>query len=116
MKIFANIFFIIILSLIAGHRGIAQVKSVVADTMITGLKKTGSSENEKNQDIKNSDDKQPGKSGTNEGSSGIKHIKTARPDLSKVRGARPPDIIRPSGSRIPRGLGKPGGANIPGRK
>ncbi|HPI69086.1 MAG TPA: hypothetical protein PL003_07690, partial [Bacteroidales bacterium] len=39
----------------------------------------------------------------------VKQVKGARPDMSKARGARP-NIVRPSGSGIPRGVGKPGGA------
>jgi len=30
--------------------------------------------------------------------------------MSKARGARPPLVVRPSGSGIPKGAGKPGGA------
>lgn len=40
----------------------------------------------------------------------IKQVKGARPDMSKARGARPPSVVRQSGSGIPRGMGKPGGA------
>jgi len=46
----------------------------------------------------------------------IKQVKSARPDMSKARGARPPSIERQSGSRIPRGVGKPGGVIKPGKK
>ena len=46
----------------------------------------------------------------------IKQIKGARLDMSKARGARPPDIVRPNGSRIPQGIGKPAGAGKPGRR
>jgi len=42
-----------------------------------------------------------------------KQIKSARPDMSKAAGARPPTIVRPGGSGIPKGIGKPGGV---GRK
>lgn len=42
---------------------------------------------------------------------GIKQVKGARPDMSKARGARPPSIVRQAGSGMPRGMGKPGGAN-----
>jgi len=45
-----------------------------------------------------------------DGSGTVKKVNGARPDMSKARGARPPDIVRPSGSGIPRGMGKPGGA------
>ena len=45
----------------------------------------------------------------------VKQVKSARPDMSRSRGARPPDIVRPSGSRIPKGVGRPGGAVRHGR-
>jgi len=80
------------------------------------LKKTESIRNDNSQKAKDIADQQPEKSGSKEGVREIKRLKTARPDMSRARGARPPDIERPTGSRIPRGLGKPGGANIPGRK
>jgi hypothetical protein len=52
--------------------------------------------------------------GSNAG--GIKKVTSARPDWSKARGARPASVERPSGSRIPKGVGKPGGAKGPGRR
>jgi len=48
--------------------------------------------------------------------SGVKQVKSARPDWSKARGARPASVERPSGSRIPKGVGKPHGAKGPGGK
>jgi hypothetical protein len=45
----------------------------------------------------------------------VKQVKSARPDMTKSRGARPPDIVRPSGSRIPKGVGRPAGAGMHGR-
>jgi hypothetical protein len=45
----------------------------------------------------------------------VKQVRSARPDMSKSRGARPPDIVRPSGSRIPKGVGRPAGSGIHGR-
>jgi hypothetical protein len=45
----------------------------------------------------------------------VKQVKSARPDMSKSRGARPPDIVRPSGSRIPKGVGRPAGSAMHGR-
>ena len=53
---------------------------------------------------------QQGNIARNESNQGVKQIKSARPDMSKARGARPPAITRPSGSQIPKGIGKPGGA------
>jgi hypothetical protein len=46
----------------------------------------------------------------------VKQVKSSRPDLTKSNGARPPTIVRPSGSGIPKGAGKPGGAVGPGRR
>lgn len=43
----------------------------------------------------------------------VKQVKSARPDMSKAAGARPPTIVRPGGSGIPKGIGKPAGV---GRK
>lgn len=43
----------------------------------------------------------------------VKQVRSARPDFSKAKGARP-NITRPSGSGIPKGVGKPGGAGKPG--
>lgn len=48
--------------------------------------------------------------------SGVKQVRGARPDWSKAKGARPPSVERPSGSRIPKGVGKPGGARGPGKR
>lgn len=59
------------------------------------------------------DDKQDKKSEVKKGS--VKQVKSARPDMSKSRGARPPDIVRPTGSRIPKGVGRPAGAGRHGR-
>ncbi len=57
-------------------------------------------------------DSQP--EGTTAGSP--KKIQGARPDWSKAKGARPASIERPSGSRIPKGAGRPAGVRGPGRR
>ena len=49
-----------------------------------------------------------------ENKTGAKKVRSARPDMSRARGARPPYITRPSGSGIPKGTGRPGGAMGPG--
>jgi hypothetical protein len=116
MKILGKIFFVMILLLFAGFTSLAQVKSQQKDTLMVVQKSTEANGNDKSQDIKDNNKQQSGKGENNPGSQDIKRLKAARPDMSKVRGARPPDIVRPSGSRIPRGLGKPGGANMPGKR
>ncbi|HPJ60542.1 MAG TPA: hypothetical protein PLV06_13920 [Bacteroidales bacterium] len=47
------------------------------------------------------------------GAGKVKQVKSARPDWSKAKGARP-NIVRPAGSNIPKGVGKPAGAGRPG--
>jgi hypothetical protein len=59
-------------------------------------------------------DGQSGNDTDQDNSDPVKKINSARPDMTRVRGARPPDITRPSGSLIPRGIGRPGGVPRPG--
>jgi len=116
MKIPGKIFIIFMPLLFSGFTCLAEVSSPLKDTFAVVQNGKGFSANERKQDIKVKRDRQSGKVEYNAGSREIKRLKTARPDMSKVRGARPPDIERPEGSRIPRGLGKPGGARMPGRR
>lgn len=94
----------------------AQNTVVKSDT-ITSLKESvDSKENvtdQKNTGNRNSDQANKGNNAANKG---IKQVRSAKPDMSKARGARPPEIERPSGSRIPKGVGKPGGAINPGKR
>jgi len=46
----------------------------------------------------------------------VKKVTSARPDMSKSKGARPGSIVRPAGSRLPKGVGRPGGAAGHGRR
>lgn len=46
----------------------------------------------------------------------VKRVNSAHPDMSKARGARPPIVVRPSGSGIPKGIGKPFGTGKHGGK
>jgi hypothetical protein len=115
LKVAGKIFIVIVLFLFVGHASLAQVKSLQKDTLVVKVKKTESSGNPKEQNIKESNNKQTGKVDNNAGSKSMKQVKAARPDMNKARGARPPDIVRPTGSRIPKGVGKPTGAVRPGR-
>lgn len=114
IKITGKILFALVFFLFSGQISLAQVGFVQKDTLLLKVKKTESTSNAKEQNIKESDNKQAGKVENNEGA--IKQVKSARPDMSKARGARPPDIVRPTGSRIPQGVGRPGGALRPGRR
>ena len=55
----------------------------------------------------------PGQANGNKQNKAVKQVRGSRPDMSRAKGARPPMIVRPSGSGVPKGVGKPGGA---GRK
>lgn len=59
---------------------------------------------------------EPSKSATQVKTTKPKQVKASRPVMSQTRGARPPTIIRPSGSGIPKGTGNPGGALGPGKR
>ena len=112
MKKSLKILIILTLFLCCGRAGLAQSGSIQKDSLAVNLKKTDA--NEKRQKTGESVKTQAGKTGNNAGS--IKQVKSARPDMSRARGARPPDIVRPAGSRIPRGVGRPAGAGRPGRR
>jgi uncharacterized protein YxeA len=62
-----------------------------------------------NQNQKGNKGNQQENMGSVNGKKTVKQIKGAKPDMTKARGARPPKIVRPSGSGIPKGIGKPGG-------
>ena len=110
MKISIKVFFVILIFFSLSHNGFAHVVALQNDTLTINKKKPKADSKEQN--IKGYDNGQSGKAGNNGGS--IKQVKSARPDMSKARGARPPDIVRPSGSRIPNGIGRPSGAVRPG--
>jgi hypothetical protein len=107
--------FVLGLFLFVCNTSFAQAESLQKDTLKIKVRKTESTGNVKGQNKKEFDNKQIDKVNNNEGSQSVKQVKSTRPDLSKARGARPPDIVRPTGSRIPRGIGKPTGLLKPGR-
>lgn len=93
----------------SGYASFAQTGSLRTDSVHAIQKKPQSSvtSNDKPGNI----DKQQGNHQNAGKLKAVKQVKGARPDMSKARGARPPSIVRPSGSGMPRGMGKPGGAN-----
>jgi len=109
VKIF---FFFIMLLLFSHNKGLAQYYIAQADTSRSNRNQTESRESagkeNKLQESKARTDNQQS----------VKKVKSARPDMSKARGARPAYIQRQSGSGIPRGIGKPAGAGAvkPGKR
>ncbi|HPV17010.1 MAG TPA: hypothetical protein PKY14_06540 [Bacteroidales bacterium] len=58
----------------------------------------------------------PGQVNGSKQNKAVKQVRGSRPDMSRAKGARPPMIVRPSGSGVPKGVGKPGGAGRKGGK
>lgn len=116
MKMAIKFFLMISLLLFALDSSFAQIEPQHNDSLQLKSGNSKSEGHEKNQNLKETNTSQSGKTENGTKSQTIKQVKSARPDMSKARGARPPDIVRPNGSRIPKGVGRPAGAAIPGRK
>jgi hypothetical protein len=112
MRLSLKIFFTVLL-VYSAIPGMAQVATIKDDTREVKARQSGPVTElaKESPDIK--DDKQDKNTANQKGS--VKQVKSARPDMSKTRGARPPDIVRPSGSRMPKGVGRPAGAIKHGR-
>jgi hypothetical protein len=107
MKNLVKIFIVLVLLMFAGQNGFAQVNIPQEDTLKSQVRKNQSSVQGNEQNAK-----EEGNSQKNKGNAvqAVKRIKADRPDMTKAKGARPPIIVRPSGSGVPKGVGKPGGA------
>lgn len=114
MNKFGKLFFAVVLIIFAGHTSFAQAGSQQNDTLNLKIKKTKSTGKVEDQNTTDVNNNQTDKKFNNAEFQSVKHIKAARPDMSKARGARPPNIVRPTGSRIPNGRGRPAGAVRPG--
>lgn len=111
MKVQFRIFFFILLILPLGFRGYAQSVIRNNDTLQVQVQEKQNAAGEQAQAQKGNAGGQPVRS---QGSKAVKQVKGSRPDLSRAKGARPPSIVRPSGSGVPKGIGKPGGAGKKG--
>ncbi|MFZ0281868.1 MAG: hypothetical protein WAL29_09480 [Bacteroidales bacterium] len=101
---------IIFFLLISGTKGISQTIPK-ADSLRIREKGVQTSTAARDQNANGLDNRDQARK--KEVAASVKRIKGGRPDWSRARGARPPSVVRPSGSGIPKGVGKPGGA---GRK
>jgi predicted kinase len=110
MKRLKFIFIIFVLMYFAGHEVFAQSGTQQIDSMKLKEQKRQSAGNGNGQNTQSNSNNQ---TGNRYGTQTAKRVKSGRPDMTRARGARPPSIVRPSGSGIPKGVGKPGGA---GRK
>ncbi|MFO7575511.1 MAG: hypothetical protein R6W67_10195 [Bacteroidales bacterium] len=113
MKGIKKILFILALMIFSSFMMSAQTVTVVNDTMKVRVEtKSTVSEVQGNQKGNIISQRARRSAGDNP-SKAIKQVKGAKPDMSKAKGARPPVVIRPGGTAIPKGVGKPTGV---GRK
>jgi hypothetical protein len=82
--------------------------------LLPGISIYSQDKKSKQDSTKTASDGKSGKAGGNNGKGAngkcVKQVRGARPNMMRARGARPPEITRPSGSAIPRGMGTPAGA------
>jgi len=116
MKKPGKILVIIVLFLFTGHICLARDSFMQQDSLRLKIRKIESATQVREQSARGNQGNQPGYPGKGNASQKIKQVKGARPDMSKARGARPPVIVRPSGSRIPKGVGRPAGAGKAGHR
>jgi hypothetical protein len=102
---------ILLLLLFAGFKGYSQATTLKADSVQMKAQQEQTSVEADDQSPKGNANAQA--NGNSNAAGKVKQVRGRRPDMSKARGARPPMIVRPSGSGIPKGAGKPGGV---GRK
>jgi hypothetical protein len=112
MKTVLKIFLLTAFSIYSAT-SIAQSENIQDKTTEVKSKKPGSEADNKTISLNGDQDNQKPDGGKKKTT--VKQVRSARPDMSRSRGARPPDIVRPSGSRIPKGVGRPAGAAMHGR-
>lgn len=94
----------------------AQELPQPADTTAQGKELKEQKQNQEQNGTQNQEQEKTQTQAQKGNSSAVKQVKSARPDWTKVRGARPASVERPSGSKIPKGVGRPGGAKGPGKR
>ncbi len=88
----------------------SQTGTVLPDSSKISLKsrETGEMNQNKEQAKTQAQNKNQGNAQKPANANAVKQVKSAKPDMSKAKGARP-NVVRPSGSAVPKGAGKPGG-------
>ena len=105
-----KIFLVIVLLIFSVHSVLSQNLSQQPDTLKANSAGNEADKNVKGKTAAGTNTRQTGTGGMSTGIQTARQVRGSRPDMSKARGARPPVIVRPSGSGIPKGAGKPGGA------
>lgn len=113
MKAILRILIIMITALYICNKANAQVVIQQVDTL--KVKAAQNNPEKTGQDAAGSNKLQKGNSSAKQAQQEVKRIRNGRPDMTRATGARPPSIVRPSGSGVPKGMGKPGGVRRGGR-
>lgn len=123
MKVLVKILLILPFSLLIGSVVQAQGIPGIQDTAaIRQQKAKTEAENKVKAEVEVKDQKRANEMAKNQTqvraneNGQVKKVTSARPDMSKAKGARPGSIVRPAGSRLPKGVGRPGGAAGRGRR
>ena len=111
MKNLYKILFFALLLAFSGMTCFGQTVTTSSDTTQAVSKQNESQETVQNQKQYRNQGavKGQGNSQNEGGANAVKKVNSAKPDFSKAKGARP-NIVRPSGSAVPKGAGKPAGA------
>jgi len=123
MKYFNKITVFIVLLAFTAVLSKAQTVTAIPDSTSLTMSSTQKTEKvqdqnqnkvqDKNQGQQNNPNQQRAANRNNASGKSVKQVRSAKPDLSKSKGARP-NITRPSVSGIPKGVGKPGGSGKKG--
>jgi hypothetical protein len=112
MKSTVKIILVVVFMPFAGFMGYSQAVAQEADSLRLKERQEqmSSDANQQNANQQTAKGNAYGQANGTNAAKTVKQVKGGRPDMSKAKGARPPMIVRPSGSGIPKGVGKPGGA------
>ena len=109
--VFLILLFLMMIPFVGGSQAAGQTVPLTGnDTLKTSQQKA---QNKEQNGEKNAKQNQAQNQSGQNNAKAAKQINSARPDMSKAKGARP-NIVRPSGSSMPKGAGKPAGVGKPG--
>jgi len=109
-----KILIVTMIFLLAGERLSAQVVTTRVDSSKVAAGKAVTVTETSAKGAQGNAAQQARNANSNARSKDVKTVRSSRPDMSKARGARPPVIVRPGGSGIPKGVGKPAGVGKKG--
>ena len=108
-NIYKTVFFVVLMIFFSAAV-YSQAVPAATDTVKSVQKNTDTEQTTQNQNQNRNLGTVKGQGNSQDaGAKSVKKVNSAKPDWSKAKGARP-NIVRPSGSGIPKGAGKPGGA------